>query len=97
MPIYYRINVEKELKKRGLTKIINKATLESIKRDGGIDFVTLAKLCKALEMQPGDIIAYLPTDVYLTAMKCLSEQDPTDKYAAATYVKSKLDSIRNNP
>lgn len=43
------------------TKLIGQGTLTALKNGtGGLDAKTLARLCKVLECQPGDLMAYLP-------------------------------------
>lgn len=39
-------------------KIIGQATLQKIQKGGDIDTRTIAKLCKLLHCQPGDILEY---------------------------------------
>nr|WP_207734039.1 helix-turn-helix transcriptional regulator [Anaerotruncus colihominis] len=42
--------------------IIGQATFKKIKEGGDIDTRTIAKLCKLLNCQPGDILEYTPED-----------------------------------
>lgn len=42
--------------------IIGQATYKKIKEGGDIDTRTIAKLCKLLECQPGDILEYVPDE-----------------------------------
>lgn len=42
--------------------IIGQATLKKIKEGGDIDTRTIAKLCKLLNCQPGDILEYVPDE-----------------------------------
>lgn len=43
------------------TKLIGQGTLTALKNGtGGLDAKTLARLCKVLECQPGDLMAYTP-------------------------------------
>lgn len=97
MPVYFKIDIERELRDRGIKNPIGKQTIENIKYGGGVDFVTLAKLCKALDLQPGDIIGFMPTEDYLCATKSYAEQFPQDRYARERYIKAQLHQIRNNP
>lgn len=46
--------------KNKYNNIIGQATLKKIKEGGDIDTRTIAKLCKLLECQPGDILEYVP-------------------------------------
>jgi len=54
------------MKEQGLTSytmkkdnIIGQATLKKIKEGGDIDTRSIAKLCKLLNCQPGDILEYI--------------------------------------
>lgn len=54
------------LKERGYTsyrirqeKVVGQATWQKIQNGGDIDTRTIAKLCKVLECQPGDIMEYV--------------------------------------
>ena len=65
MPIVYD-KLLKLLDERGITSytikkdnIIGQATLKKIKEGGDIDTRSIAKLCKLLNCQPGDIIEYI--------------------------------------
>ena len=55
------------MRERGITSytlkrdnIIGQATYKKIMEGGDIDTRTIAKLCKLLECQPGDILEYVP-------------------------------------
>ncbi len=68
MPIVYG-KLIKLMKEKGLTSykirqnnIIGQATLTKIRNGGDIDTRTIAKLCKILDCQPGDILEYVPDD-----------------------------------
>lgn len=68
MPIVYD-KLLKLMKQRGITSytirqnnIIGQATLQKIKNGGDIDTRTIAKLCKLLDCQPGDILEYVPDE-----------------------------------
>ncbi|MDE6745864.1 MAG: helix-turn-helix transcriptional regulator [Oscillospiraceae bacterium] len=68
MPIVYDKLLEL-MKQRGITSytirqnnIIGQATLQKIKSGGDIDTRTIAKLCKLLNCQPGDILEYVPDE-----------------------------------
>ena len=57
------------MQKKGMTSytvkkdnIIGQATFKKIKEGGTIDTVSIAKLCAALNCQPGDIMEYVPDD-----------------------------------
>lgn len=64
MPIRYN-KLLKLLEEKGITSytirqnnIIGQATYKKIKEGGDIDTRTIAKLCKLLNCQPGDILEY---------------------------------------
>lgn len=68
MPIVYDKLLEL-MKQRGITSytirqnnIIGQATLQKIKNGGDIDTRTIAKLCRLLDCQPGDILKYVPDE-----------------------------------
>ena len=68
MPIIYKKLIDK-MRDKNITsytvkrdKIIGQATYTRIMRGGVIDTITLAKLCKLLDCQPGDILEYVPDD-----------------------------------
>lgn len=57
------------MRDRGITSytlkrdnIIGQATYKKIMEGGDIDTRTIAKLCKLLECQPGDILEYVPEE-----------------------------------
>ncbi len=65
MPIKYD-KLIKMMQKAGITsytikrdKIIGQATYKKIMEGGDIDTRTIAKLCKVLNCQPGDIMEYV--------------------------------------
>lgn len=65
MPIKYNKLLLK-LKEKGITsytirkeKIIGQETYRKIQNGGDIDTRTIAKLCKALDCQPGDLMEYV--------------------------------------
>lgn len=68
MPIKYNKLIAL-LKEKGYTtyrirkeKIIGQATWSKIQNNGDIDTRTIAKLCKLLDCQPGDILEYAPDE-----------------------------------
>lgn len=72
MPIVYD-KLMLLLKEKGYTtykirqeKIIGQGTLTALKNGtGGLDSKTIARLCKILGCQPGDIMEYVPDDIEL--------------------------------
>ncbi len=68
MPITYDRLLE-IFRERGITSytikkenIIGQASYKKIKDGGDIDTRTIAKLCKYLDCQPGDILEYVPDE-----------------------------------
>lgn len=69
MPLKYE-KLLKLLEQKGYTsyrirkeKLIGQATLTAIKNGtGGLDHRSIAKLCQALNCQPGDIMEYVEED-----------------------------------
>lgn len=69
MPIKYD-KLLKLLSDKGYTsyrikreKIIGQATLSAIKNGtGGLDHRSIARLCEALDCQPGDLMEYVPDE-----------------------------------
>ena len=64
--IVYKINVINELKKHGYStyrirseKIFNETQLQKFRTNGTITFDTLDKLCRLINLQPGDILEFV--------------------------------------
>lgn len=63
----YRINIAKELERRGFntykaktTKILSQDTLKKIKKgDTSISLESINRICMLLDMQPKDLIEYV--------------------------------------
>lgn len=70
MPIVYD-KLFRILKLKGYTtykirkeKIIGEGTLTALRKgSGGLDHKTLARLCRVLECQPGDLMEYVPEEL----------------------------------
>lgn len=67
MPVVYKINVLAELKKKGYSsavirkeKIMGEETVQRLRHQKSVSYEVLAKLCKMLDCQPGDILEYVP-------------------------------------
>ena len=79
----YKIDVLKTLKEHGITttrfrneKIIGEMTLTKIRRGHVMmGYQTIDALCKLLDMQPGDILEYIPDDPEQTEEQ---PQEPDD-------------------
>lgn len=69
MPIKYKIDVLAALKEAGYNtsrikkeKIIGEATMQRLRHKQSVSYEVLAKLCKLLNCQIGDILEYVPED-----------------------------------
>lgn len=65
MPIKYKINVLSALKEAGYNtnrlrkeKLLSEGTIQLIREGKVVNAANLAKLCKLLDCQPGDILEY---------------------------------------
>ena len=66
MPIKYKMNVLNELKAAGYNtnrlrkeKLLSEGTIQNIRDGRIISAANLAKICKLLNCQPGDIMEYV--------------------------------------
>ena len=66
MPIAYKIDVLQKKKKKGFStyklrreKIFGEATIQAFRKGTLVSYDNLAKLCRLLECQPGDIMEYI--------------------------------------
>ena len=66
MPIVYKIDVLQALKEKGFStyklrreKIFGEATIQAFRKGVLVSYDNLAKLCRLLECQPGDIVEYV--------------------------------------
>lgn len=62
----YKINVLEALKENGYNttrlrkeKLLGENAIQSMRRDEMVGMIALEKICRLLEMQPGDIIRYV--------------------------------------
>lgn len=67
--IVYKINVIEAMKEAGYNttrirrdKIISESALQYLREGKLINLNTLDRICKALDMQPGNIIKYIPDE-----------------------------------
>lgn len=67
MPIKYRIDVLAELKVKGYPttvlrrdKILGESAIQRLRHKQSVSYTVLARLCKMLDCQPGDILEYVP-------------------------------------
>ena len=70
MSIAYKFDVLKRLQDKGYTtyklrtdKILSQSTIECLRDKKPISFDTLDKLCKIFDLQPSDIIEYIPDTI----------------------------------
>ena len=70
MPIRYKIDVLAALKAAGFTTykirqtgLINQTALQRIREGKMISWEQLASICDALNLQPGDLVEYVPDDL----------------------------------
>ena len=70
MPIKYKIDVLAALKDAGYNtsrikkeKIIGEATMQRLRHKQSVSYEVLAKLCKLLNCQIGDILEYVPEEL----------------------------------
>ncbi len=66
MPIVYKIDVLQALKEKGFStyklrreKIFGEATIQAFRKGSLVSYDNLAKLCRLLDCQPGDIMVYI--------------------------------------
>lgn len=66
MPIEYKIDILSELKAAGYStyrlrkeKLLGEATMQKIRRSELVSWENIATICRLLQCQPGDIIAYV--------------------------------------
>lgn len=64
--LVYKINVLASLKEAGYTttrlrkeKLLGEAAIQSLRQSEMVGIIALEKICKLLDMQPGDIIKYI--------------------------------------
>lgn len=67
MPLIYKIDVLAAMKARGYNtnyvrknKLMAESAMQNLREDNPISWATLETLCKYLELQPGDILEYIP-------------------------------------
>lgn len=65
--IVYKIDIIKELREAGYNTarirkehIISEASLQKIREDKMVALTTIDHLCRVLDMQPGNLIKYVP-------------------------------------
>lgn len=66
MPIRYKIDILAALKKAGYNtgtirseKLLSESTLQKLRQQESINFDSLARICRLLHCQPGDILEYI--------------------------------------
>ncbi len=65
MPLVYKIDVLRELKRKGFStyklrseKILSESTIHKLRKNKGVAWENIETLCMLLECQPADLIAY---------------------------------------
>lgn len=66
MPLKYKIDVLAELKKVGYTstrlrneKLLSEGVMTSLRNEAKISWNVIEKICKLLEIKPGDLLDYI--------------------------------------
>ena len=66
MPLQYKIDILAALKEKGYNStkiradgILSQSTLQKFRNKQGVSWENLETLCRLLECQPGDLIAYV--------------------------------------
>ena len=66
MPIRYKIDVLQALKEKGYStyklrreKILSESTIQAFRTGDLVSYENIAKLCRLLECQPGEILEYV--------------------------------------
>lgn len=69
MALKYKFDILTELKKNGYNtnrirneKILSESTLQKFRQGEIVSSENIAKLCKLLDCQPGDILEYVPDE-----------------------------------
>lgn len=67
MPVKYRIDVLAALKDAGYTtykmrqeKLLGESVLQQLRKGELVSWANISRLCSMLEMQPGDLLKYIP-------------------------------------
>jgi putative transcriptional regulator len=65
MPIIYKINILEALKYRGYStyklrkdKLLGEATIQQLRNNELVSWTNLARICKLLNCQPGELLEY---------------------------------------
>ncbi|MDE6745863.1 MAG: helix-turn-helix domain-containing protein [Oscillospiraceae bacterium] len=69
MPMKYKFNILAALKEKGYTtnkirieKIMSESTMQKFRTGEMVSTDNIARLCKLLDCQPGDILEYVPDE-----------------------------------
>ena len=67
MPVKYKIDVLAALKDAGYTtykmrqeKLLGESVLQQLRKGELVSWANISRLCSMLEMQPGDLLKYIP-------------------------------------
>lgn len=70
MPLKYKVDVLSALKAKGYNttrlrreSLLAEGVIQSLREGKPISWSNLEKICALLEMQPGDLLEYLPDDL----------------------------------
>lgn len=67
MPLRYKVDVLQALKEKGYNtgvlrknKLLSEGALQRLRHSEPVSWSNIEQLCKLLECQPGDVLAYIP-------------------------------------
>lgn len=79
MPVQYKIDVLTALKKSGYTtyrmrneKLLGESVLQQLRKGELVSWANIARLCAMLQVQPGDLLCYIPDEKDLIKDKATS-------------------------
>jgi len=69
MPLQYKIDVLAALKEQGYNttrlrreKLLAEGVIQALRNENPISWANISRICELLEVQPGDIMEYVPDD-----------------------------------
>lgn len=69
MSLRYKFNVLSALKSKGLNtnvlrknKLLSEGAIQALRDNKSIAWVSISKICELLQIQPGDLLEYIPDD-----------------------------------
>lgn len=76
MPVQYKIDVLAALKESGYTtyrmrreKLLGESVLQQLRKGDLVSWTNLSRICFLLQLQPGDILEYIPSEKDVFAFK----------------------------